>query len=154
MKRLLMLALTGAALAACAEGADEADETAADTTAVVEEAPALTQADLAGTWNMTSVPATGPDTTATVYTTDVTADSWTMNLPDRDPIVAVTSVSGDSIVVDAGPYESVRRDGQMVTTRAVLRLDGDRLVGQTVATYDTGGDDSVLILNTEGTRAP
>jgi hypothetical protein len=102
---------------------------------------------------MRSVPVSG-DTTATVYQSVVTADGWTMMLPDRDPIEGVATTSGDSIIVDAGPYESVRRDGLMVTTHAVYRLEGDRLVGTVVAHYETSDADSVLTLTTEGTRAP
>jgi hypothetical protein len=63
-------------------------------------------------------------------------------------------IEGDSIIADAGPFESVRRDGVMVNTRTVYRMEGDRLVGVTTAHYETSGPDSVLILNTEGTRAP
>jgi hypothetical protein len=64
------------------------------------------------------------------------------------------TTSGDSILVVEGPYESVRRDGTMVTTHSVHRLVGDRLVGRVVARYPTGDADSVLVLLSEGTRAP
>lgn len=46
----------------------------------------------------------------------------------------------------------VRRAGVMVTTHSVYRLDGDRLVGTTVARYADAGADSVLVLDAEGTR--
>src|SRR5688572_18776573 len=121
--------VAGLFLFSCTPAEEEAtDETAADTTAVVE-VPALALADVAGTWNFRSVPASGPDTTATEGQFEITTDSFILHLPDRDPIVSVATVSGDSIVVDAGPYESVRRDGLMVSTHAVYRLVGDRLVG-------------------------
>jgi hypothetical protein len=103
---------------------------------------------------MRSVPETGADTTATVFQIQATADGWTLFLPDRDPIEAVVTTSGDSIIVDAGPFESVRRDGVMVSTRTVYRLEGDRLVGTTVAHYETSEADSGLSLHVEGTRAP
>jgi hypothetical protein len=102
---------------------------------------------------MRSVPVSGEDTTATLYQSVITADGWTLMLPDREPMEGVVTTSGDSIMVDAGPFESVRRDGVMVTTRAVYRLEGDRLVGTTTARYATTGADSVLELATEGTRA-
>ena len=136
------------------EPAEEAtDELPADTVAA-EAAPSITLADFAGTWDMRSVPVSGDDTTATVYQSVVTADGWTLMLPDREPLEGVVTVSGDSVIVDAGPFESVRRAGQMVTTRAVYRLEGDRLVGTTYARYETSEADSVLELATEGTRAP
>lgn len=138
-------------LVSCAEEADDAtDETVADTTAV-EAGIAL--ADIAGTWNMRSVPVTG-DTTATVYQLVATSTDITLNFPDRDPIVGRTVLAGDSIVMEAGPYESVRRAGVQVWTHAVYRLEGDRLVGMVDAHYETAGADSVLTLHSEGTRAP
>ncbi len=150
--RLLLVLASGFLISACeSEPAEEpTEELPADTVAA---APTISLADLAGTWDMRSVPETG-DTTATVYQVEATADGWTMMLPDRDPIEGQVMTSGDSIVVDAGPYESVRRDGVMVTTHSVYRLEGDRLVGTVVAHYATTEADSVLRLSTEGTRAP
>ena len=148
----LAIALAGVVLLGCAEESAETDEMTADTTAM-EETATISLSDVAGTWNLRAVPETG-DTTATEYQVEITADGWTMFLPDREPMVPQVSVSGDSIIVDAGPYESVRRAGVMVTTHAVYRLEGDRLVGKTVAHYSTTDADSVLHLNVEGTRAP
>lgn len=129
---------------------DPMDELPADTVAA---APTISLADIAGTWNMRAVPESG-DTTATISQAQITADTWTLFLQDRDPIEGVVTTSGDSIIVDAGPYESVRRAGLMVTTHGVYRLEGDRLMGTTVAHYVTSDADSVLRLTVEGTRAP
>ena len=148
-----VLAIGLLALGCESEPAEEAaDEVPADTVAAAPTT--ITLADFAGTWDMRSVPLGGDDTTATVYQSVVTADGWTLMLPGRDPIEGVVTESGDSLVVDAGPYESVRRDGQTVTTRAVYRLEGDRIVGTVVAHYQTADADSVLTLTAEGTRAP
>lgn len=151
MKLCLVLA-SGLLLPGCqSEPAEEAtDELPADTVAA---APTISLADIAGTWNMRSVPETG-DTTATVFQLQATADGITLFLPDRDPIEGVVTTSGDRIMVDAGPFESVRRAGVMVTTNAEYWLEGDRLMGSTVAHYVTTEADSVLRLRTEGTRAP
>ena len=156
MRKALRLCLAlgvGLFLVDCeSEPAEEpTDELPADTVAV---APTISLADIAGTWNTRSVPVSGSDTTATLAQVVVTPDAWTLMLPGRDPIEGVVTTSGDSIMVDAGPYESVRRDGLMVTTHAVYRLEGDRLVGTVEAHYATAEADSVLILRTEGTRAP
>jgi glucose/arabinose dehydrogenase len=148
----LAIALAGVVLLGCAQEEAETDEAATDTTAM-EETATFSLSDVAGTWNMRAVPQTG-DTTPTIYQVEATADSWTLFLPDREPMVAQTSVSGDSIIVDAGPYESVRRAGVQVTTHGVFRLEGDRLIGTTVAHYTTADADSVLRLDVEGTRAP
>ena len=153
--RLCLVMATGLLIVGCqSEPAEEAtDELPADTVAAAPE-PTISLADIAGTWDMRSVPVSGEDTTATVYQSIVTADGWTLMLPDRDPIEGIVTTSGDSIMVDAGPFESVGRDGAMVTTHAVYRLEGDRLVGTTYAHYETSEPDSVLELATEGTRAP
>ncbi|HUP00802.1 MAG TPA: hypothetical protein VM737_04685 [Gemmatimonadota bacterium] len=147
--RLCLVIAGGLFLSGCeSEPAEEATlEIPADTIAAT-----ISLADVAGTWDMRSVPVSG-DTTATVYQVIATADSWTMMFADRDPVVGVAMVSGDSVIVDAGPYESVRRDGLMVTTHAVYWLEGDRLTGKAIARYATTEADSVLHLTTEGIRA-
>lgn len=150
----LCLILAGALLVlGCErESYEEAtEEEAADT---VAGAATISLADIAGTWDMRSVPETGADTTATVYQIQATADGWTLMFPDRDPIEAAARTAGDSIMVEAGPFESVRRAGLMVKTESVFRLERDRLVGTTIAHYETSDADSVLRLHVEGTRAP
>lgn len=150
---LSLVLVSGLILSGCeSEPAEDATlELPVDTTAAV--APTLSLADLAGTWDMRAVPETG-DTTATVYQLLVTADGATLMLPERDPIEGQVTVAGDSLVMLAGPFESVRREGVMTTTNTVLRMEGDRLVGTTVATYETTDADNELRLATEGTRAP
>lgn len=150
MSRCLVLA-GGLSLLGCqGESADEATEVPADTVAA---SPAISLGDIAGTWDVRYVPESG-DTTVTSSQIRVTADGWTLLLADRDPIVGAVMTSGDSIIVVEGPYESVRRNGVMVTTHSVYRLEGDRLVGTVVARYPTSGADSVLVLRSEGRRAP
>lgn len=150
--KLCLALVAGSIVLNCARESDESmEELPADTTAA---ATGITLADIAGRWDMRSVPVAGTDTTATVYQMEATADGITLFLPDREPIQAVPTIDGDSIVFDAGPYESVRRDGVMVTTHAVYRLEGGRLVGNVTAHYQTSGADSVLQLSSEGTRAP
>ena len=152
MTRLCLVIATGLTLSACeSEPAEQAtEELPADTVAATT---AVSLADIAGTWDMRAVPEAGDDT-ATEFQIEITPDGITMLLPDRDPIVTDVTTAGDSIVMDAGPYESVRREGLMTTTHTVLRLDGDRLAGTTVARYETTEADSVLRLTTEGTRSP
>ncbi|MDQ3948765.1 MAG: hypothetical protein M3282_00325, partial [Gemmatimonadota bacterium] len=112
--------------------------------------------DVAGRWTVRAVPETG-DTTAVVSQLNASADTagWTMTLPNRPPVATrVVLVSGDSIVTENGPYESVLRKGVQVRTRSVMRLRDGKLVGNTVARYTTTGPDSVLRLRTEATRTP
>jgi hypothetical protein len=126
----------------------------------MEPAPTATisLADVAGRWNVTSAPESGADTTTTRYVLNAMSDTagWTITFPNRPQPVAVrvVSVDGDSIMTEAGPFESVRRKGVQVTSRTVFRRDGDRLVGSTRARYASTGADTVLVLRLEGTRAP
>jgi hypothetical protein len=157
MRICLLVAMAWPVLGCQREAAEEAPEGQAPDTeadaATEADVGTISPADVAGTWDMRSVPETG-DTTATVFQIQVTPDSWILMLPNRDPIEGVVSTSGDSIIVEAGPYESVRRSGLTVRTRTAFRLEGDRLVGRTVARYETSEADSVLRLRSEGTRAP
>jgi hypothetical protein len=151
MRSCLVLA-AGLLLIGCErEPAEETVDLPADTAAT---GPTISLADIAGTWNVRYVPESGDTTAVTNSRIEVTPDGWTLLLADRDPVEGVVTVSGDSILVVEGPYESIRRDGTMVATHSVYRLEGDRLVGTVVARYPTGDADSVLVLRSEGTRAP
>jgi hypothetical protein len=86
-----------------------------------------------------------------------TADTsgWTLTRPDRTTVpMRVVAVGGDSIVTEAGPYESALRKGVQVRARMVLRLQGGKLVGTTEARYALSGGDSVAHRPLEGMRAP
>ena len=73
-----------------------------------------------------------------------------MKLANREPIpVRVVAVGGDSVVTEAGPYESVLRPGQKVTTRTVGHYKGDTMTGTIEARYASG---DVIRLKTAGTR--
>lgn len=130
-----------------------------DTTAAAPEAPAgpapIALADVAGKWSVRVMPESG-DSTLLTYELVATADpsGWTLNFPKRPPVPARVTAAGDSIVTEAGPYESVLRKGVQVTTSGVMRLVDGKLVGTTTAHYATSGADSVLNLRFEGTRAP
>jgi hypothetical protein len=144
-------------LAGCAKKDDAAVDTmASDTAGAPAAAPApINLADVAGRWNVRAVPATG-DTTPTnsVITATANTSGWTVTFPGRAPVPMRITVDGDSIMSEAGPYASVRRKGLQVTTNGVMRLQGGNLVGRTTAHFQTKAADSVLVLNTTGTRAP
>jgi hypothetical protein len=158
MRRVTFLCCTALALVGCAKSDDAVTiDTAAGTAAATAiPATAISLADVAGRWNLRSVPETG-DTTPITSQINATAETsgWTMTLPDRQPVATrVIVVAGDSIVTETGPFESVLRKGVQVTTRTTMRLRDGRLVGSTTARYSTTGSDSVLRLRVEGTRAP
>jgi hypothetical protein len=131
-----------------------ASSTTTSTTSTAAPAP-INLADVAGKWNMRSVPMSG-DTSATTYVLTATANTsgWTITFPGRaTPVPVKVTVDGDSIMLAAGPYPSVRRKGVQVTTYGVSRLQGGSMVGSTTAHYKVKSADSVLVLNTTGTRA-
>ncbi len=165
MRRFALVSCcTALALAGCARSDQSTIDTAAGTAAVTATpappAPpaTLNLADLAGKWNVRSVPESGSDTTTTNYVLTATGDTtgWTIAFPNRpQPVpVRVVAVGGDSIVTQAGPFESVRRRSVQVTTTSVMRLRDGRLVGTTEARYRTTRADSLLRLRTEAAKAP
>lgn len=115
----------------------------------------LTPADVAGKWAMKTMGATSDSVLVSYELVATATDSgWIFNFPGRKPVpVTVTTTGGDSILTAAGPYESVLRKGQKVTTNSVMRLKDGKLVGTATAHY-SGGPDSVVMLRSEGTRMP
>jgi hypothetical protein len=157
---------TRTAICCCAvvlAGCAKKENAALDTSSAMASSTATTTtagptpvnlADVAGKWNMRSVPMSG-DTTATTYVLTATNNTsgWTITFPGRAPIPAKVTVDGDSIMLAAGPFPSVRRKGVQVTTYSVSRLQNGSLVGSTTAHYKVKSADSVLMLNTQGTKA-
>jgi hypothetical protein len=155
------LACSAFLIAACAKkdnaAVDTSSSSASTTASTTSAAPApanINLADVAGKWNMRAVPTSGTDTTGTSYVMTATNNQtgWTLTFPGRKPMPVQVSASGDSIVISAAPYASVRRKGVQVSTAGVLRLQNGDLVGPTTAHYKTKTADSVLVLNVTGTR--
>jgi hypothetical protein len=132
------------------------EQPAADTTMAAAPEPAMpapiSLADVAGSWTLRVMPE-GSDTT--LLTFELAADSagWVFKFPNRKPVTVKVEASGDSILTEAGPYESVLRKGVQVTTTSVMRMVDGKLVGTTTAHYASKGADSVRSLRVEGTRA-
>lgn len=147
-------------LAGC-ENADvqpAGDTTAGDTTALAPATPesraAISLADVAGTWRLRTTDEAGGNAVESELTATPDTSGWTLTRPNGETVpVRVVAVGGDSVVTEAGPYESALRSGIPVHSRMVLRLEEDRLVGTTVARYVTSGGDSVAHRPTEGRRA-
>lgn len=151
MRRFMVLCCA-AVLAACAK---KDQPPAADSSAVMTP-PAPTMADMAGKWTV-NVMREGSDSVILSYDLAATGDTsgWAMTFPGRDPIpLRVTPMAGDSIVAEAGPYESALRKGVQVWTHSVMRMQGGNLMGTTVAHYAVKTADSLVNLRQQGTRAP
>jgi hypothetical protein len=147
--RRFTIAVAVLALAACAPKEQPADTTATAT----PPAPTIALSDVAGAWTAT-VMQQNSDSVILTYEMTASADptAWTITLPGRPPIPVRPTVDGDSIMTDAGPYESALRKGVQVTTRGVVRLVNGELVGTTTAHYQTTGADSVVVLRTRATK--
>jgi hypothetical protein len=156
-----VLACCAFVIAACAKK----ENAAVDSSSVVASTTASTTnsnsvptpinlADVAGKWNMRSVPASGTDTTPTNYVLTATnsTSGWTITLPGRKPMAIQVVAEGDSVVTTSPQYASVRRKGVQVSTNGVLRLQNGDLVGQTKAHYRVKTADSVMLMYTSGTR--
>lgn len=131
------------------------EEAPADTAAAMAmDAPAgPSLASFAGVWNVNVMPE-GRDTVVTTYvlnTTDTTA--WAFAFPNRPTIqMRVTGRSGDSLMMEAGPFESSLRPGTQVSTNSVAWMEDGKLMARTIARYPTTGADSVAALMAVGTR--
>ena len=142
-----------ACFAILAVGCGAAEEPAQDQNEPAAAA-ASPLADFAGGWTITAL-AESSDSVLITYELDATDTQagWTSTLPDRDPMpVRVVLVDGDSVVTEAGPFESALRPGVMVTTRTVARVDGDVLTGTILATYSSDEADSELNGRLRGVR--
>lgn len=124
-------------------GCAKSEPPASESTSTGGEAATISLADVAGVWDGT-VMAAGNDTALAVIELTATQDAtgWMMKvanakIPARTTMVSAMRVvaEGDSVIVDAGPFKSVLRVGQEVTTHTVYRLQGEKLVGTIQATY-------------------
>jgi hypothetical protein len=137
-------ALLGCAVlfVACAKADTAADTAAAiDTGTVVAMAPAPISLDqLAGKWNVRVLSAETGDSTLTSYVLDAKADTagWSFQFPTGGPIaMRVTSVAGDSVMTEAGPFDSRLQKGVKVHSLVTWRLKDGKLVGAITSHYDT-----------------
>ncbi|MGH7525848.1 MAG: hypothetical protein ACREMX_04005 [Gemmatimonadales bacterium] len=154
MRRFTLLCCA-AVLVGCAKTEDRPATDSAAVAATAAPPATLSLADVAGKWTVRATNEAGDSIVTYVMTATADTSGWTFTFPKRKPVpVRVVAVDGDSVVTEAGPYESVLRKGVQVTTRNVTRLQGGKLVGTTKATYAGGGADSVLMARTEGTREP
>ena len=152
--RHLVSCCCAAVLIGCAKSEEQP---ARDTTAAAPATPAtISLGDVAGKWAVRTMTESGEKTLVSFeMVASGDTSGWTFNFPNRKPVpVRVVAVEGDSLVTEAGPFESVLRKWVKVTTRTVNRLEDGKLVGATTAHYATSGPDSVRHLRFEGTRAP
>jgi hypothetical protein len=136
-------------LAACAKSQDESQAAA---TATAAQPARVSLSALAGRWHVRGYNAAGDSLVS--YELNATADTtgWTIVFTGRPPIPVHVAAVGSQVTLAAGPYASVLRPGVQVRTQGTAHLDGDSLVGITIAHYSTTGPDSVLRIRIVGKR--
>ena len=135
-----ILLLSAVTLAAGATAAAAQNPPPAPAPTVQPQRSGIRLADVAGSWEGKSM--VGPkDSVIVTYVMTATADGkgWTITFPGRDPLpTRIVATGGDSIVTETGPYASVVRPGQMVTTRTTSHYKGDTATGTFEAHYASG----------------
>jgi hypothetical protein len=137
------------------EGEEGGAATRSEGAAATTTDPGGTLAKFAGRWQVTARNEVGDSLPSHVLTATADSTGWTITFPDRPPIpVRIIEASGDVVVMQTEPYESVLRPGVRVTVQFVERVSGDRTSGRLLALYDVAGSNAVLRGVTEGTRIP
>ena len=164
VSRIIVACGTALLVVGCAKHDEATKDSAAGAAATPAPAAApapaaprtIALADVAGKWQVRSVPESGTDTTATSYVLTASADStgWFITFPSGLKVPMHVTVSGDSIMQKTGTFASQRRKGVKVSTEGTFRIHDGMLMGTTVAHYMKAGADSVLRLRTEGTKMP
>lgn len=128
-------------LVACSRG----DNSVATADSAAAAAAAVPLSAFAGHWQMRAYNEAGDSIVGYQLTATADTAGWMIALPGREPIAARVGRAGNEVTLDAGPYESVLRPGVQVRTEGALLLDGDSLLGTTIARYSTGADSVVRI---------
>ena len=124
MKKAFLLV---AFLAACAPK----EQPAADTSAMAAGPPALTAAELAGTWSGVVMAETSDSVLQRFTVISPTGmDSKTVTEGSKDTVAVTHLIDADSIVATSAPHVDASIPGKpTVTFRAVGRMVGGKLVG-------------------------
>jgi hypothetical protein len=138
MRRVILISVLSLAAAATAVAQKPAAQKQKG--GMQKAATGIKLSDVAGTWAVqTMIP---PKDSVVNSELVATADGkgWVTKLAGRDPIpTRIVATGGDSIVTEAGPYESILRPGVTVTSLKVTgHYQGDTMTGTMEAHYSTG----------------
>ena len=149
MRKLVVAALVLAVAACAKKDAAPADSPAA---AAPPPAPAaLTNADLAGTWEGEGMPM-NKDSGVVRFTMMNTASDtgWTMTFASGEKAkVSNVVIAGDSVTSTAGPFKSQVRKGLTANVNSTFRVKDGKLVGVTHSKYSNGDTASFRITATK-----
>ncbi|MDH3224035.1 MAG: hypothetical protein OEO23_09990 [Gemmatimonadota bacterium] len=111
-----------------------------------------TLADFAGTWDNEAMIEGVADPVPSTLHGSASASGWTMDLEGRPGLPLTVSIVGDSLIVESGQYESVLREGVMVSIRTAVVLENGAMVGKMMATYETPDGEEVVYGTMRATR--
>ena len=150
--RITLALFTVFLLAACGGGEDAAPAAQDEAPAAEMQPAGPTLADFAGSWVLSATIEGTPDPVPVTLQGSADGSDWTMILEGRDPIQVEVSISGDSLIVQSAEYESVLREGVMVTVRTAGVMEDGGMVGTMLATYRSEGGDEQVAGTIEGMR--
>jgi hypothetical protein len=117
----------------------------------VARATTPTLADFDGSWLLHAHLDGTPDP-VTVRLGGSAVGGWMMTFEGRQPMAVEVSMAGDSLIMVVPEYESVIRDGVMVSTRTAVVLRDGRMVGKVVAIYRAPDGEEVVGGTIDGER--
>jgi hypothetical protein len=153
MRRVLSWIPVVVAVVACAKTeTPPADVAASDTAMAPAMAPAITEADIAGTWKGTSKPI-GSDSVVSRWTSVCAAGSC-KGTSEGSPVKVTWAytLAGDSSVGVSEPYSEPTAKGAKVIDRWVARVSGDNVTGTGATTLASKPDSVVIRYTFAGTR--
>ncbi len=154
MRHLALLCCT-VAFVGCSRSGEQAADSSATAPAAAATPATISLADVAGKWTLRSTDAAGGSPTQSELTATADTSAWTWKLANGSTVkVRVVAVGGDSIVTEAGPYESMLRPGIQTRNRTTYHLRDGKLIGTIEGHYALPRGDSVAQRRSEGTRVP
>jgi hypothetical protein len=136
-------------------GEPAAEEGGTAATAEAAAGPEEALARFAGRWRVSARDEAGGELPGHVVTATADTTGWSITFSDRPAIpLRIVDASGDLVVTQTDPYESVIRPGVRTTVLFVTRVSGDSTRGRLIAMYDVSGSNAILRGTTQGTRQP
>jgi hypothetical protein len=116
--------------------------------------PAMSMSSLAGMWNVNVMPP-DRDTVLTSYVLDATdSTAWKFTFTGRTDVIpmGVTGMSGDTLLTEAGPFDSGVRSGQRVSVKAKNWVQDGQIISAVESHYEGTPADSIVRFRSVGTR--
>ena len=145
--RVAIACSTALILAGCAKNDQAAKDSTAAAAAMAAPAPApapppaLSLADVAGKWQVSSTPESGKDTTPTKYVLTATADTtgWMIAFPSGVKVPMHVTLSGDSVIAKYRHFSEPAQQGREGDDGRVVQVAGRQARGHDDRALHEGG---------------